>query len=103
MIQPQTIALRFYNTGSDWIYEHTIACGVRRYRVHIRRNAYDFQSSITGFVYSHENSKWNELVHRPIDGSRASTVSYVCKDPDRHLFDDDAEEVFEELRAIAES
>jgi len=93
-----------YNLDQSWNYERVIESGNLKYRVFIRRNAYDSQSYIHGFVLDPVHKKWNQVVNLPITIASCNSVSYVQKEtPEmRRLFEQDAFMVLNELRAICE-
>lgn len=86
-------------------YSHLTHNGTHReftLRVHIERNSFNQQSSIRGFVLDPQQHCWNQLVWRPIEGSRSEQLTYTNKD--RALADDtmaaDAREIYDLLMAI---
>ena len=94
------ISERFYNSGQrqSWHYERIVDNGDLKLRVFIKRNAYDSQSYVRGYVL--DGKKWNCIVDRPIEGAACYNVSYLQKVVDNHLFNVDADSVLRELVEI---
>lgn len=93
-----------YYLEQSWNYERITESGNFKYRVLIRRNSHDFQSYVRGFVLDPIHKKWNQVVDRPIQIAACKSVSYVDKETQemRRLFEQDAFNVVNELRAICE-
>ncbi len=104
------IATRFYNQSQSWNYEHICETvrprdsGRLKFRIVIRRNAYDCQSYLRGFVLDPMHLSWNLLVDRPIKGTHCQDVSYVQPEDkaNKSAFERDAHEVLRELMQIVE-
>lgn len=95
----ETISERFYQQSQSWIYDRIVSWdnlseSKARIRVEIRRNAYDDQSYIHGFVYSLTSMQWNLLVTKPIQQALCRDVSYTNSNPNKTLFVCDAEAVW---------
>jgi hypothetical protein len=104
----KTISERFYNLNQSWYYERIVEIKGVKLKVHIRRNAYDNQSHLNGLVFDPAAMKWNKIVHRPIEGAKCESASYVqdlkhhtpSLQVDKSLFIADADSIIEELKAI---
>jgi len=71
------ISERFWNSDQSWNFEKIVEHDGFKLRVLIRRNSYDEQSFLRGFALDPVHLQWNQLVHKPILGSRCYDVSYV--------------------------
>jgi len=98
----EIISSQFFNQSQSWNYETIVRSAALKLRVHIRRNAYDDQSHIRGFVLDPVALKWNTLVDRPIGSGACSDVSYTSVESkaDRPAFERDAAGVLAELLEI---
>jgi hypothetical protein len=94
------ISQQFYNSEQSWHFERIVKHGKLRMRVDIRRNAYDFQSWVRGYIFDPVHMKWNLLVDRPIEGAKCEQASYVRKVESIAPFQADAESVLKELNEL---
>lgn len=95
----KTISERFYNQSQSWFYERIADSGSHRFRVFIRRNAYDEQSFVRGYVFCSTALQWNLIVDRPIMGAACEASSYVDKGR-KELYQQDSDNVLNELISI---
>lgn len=101
MRKRKIIAVRSYKGSQSLMHDRIEAIGDQRYRVLIKRDAYDLQSHLRGFVYSTAHNEWKLLVDRPIEGAACSKFSYVQPvDVAKSAFEEDAESVISELEQI---
>lgn len=96
----KTISERCYNKSQSWHYKKVVAIGKRTFKIHIKRNAHDFQSSAKVYVYDTNLSKWNEIVNAPIMECECEYVSYVAKDVKASVFANDAKRLLDEAIEI---
>jgi hypothetical protein len=94
----ETISESFYDRNQTRCYDWVVQFGRNKFKVEIRRNAYDFQSYRRGYVF--DSTKWNLVVDHPITGAACAVVSYVDRSPDKRLFVQDAQAMVKELRLI---
>lgn len=70
-----------WNANQSWNYDWIgVVSGLvsgRRFRVKIRRNAYNEQSSAAGYIYDTRQSKWNAIVSFPIENCDCNHLSYT--------------------------
>jgi hypothetical protein len=101
-MKSKQISEQFYNLSQSWCYERIIAIDGAKLKVEIRRNAYDDQSYMRGYVLDSSVVKWNLVVNRPIKGSNCEPASYVQdrNKVDKSLFVADADSIIEELKVI---
>lgn len=97
--RPLTISERFYNQSQSWFYERIVDSGSYRFRVFIRRNAYDEQSFVRGYVFCSNTMQWNLIVDRPIIGAACEVSSYADKGR-KELYQQDSDNVLNELISI---
>lgn len=93
---------RMYNLNHSWYYELVVKRNQVKFRISIRRNAYDNQSYIRGYKYDGE--QWQCLVDKPIEQSPCAEISYVVKDRQeqyKKLFLEESHLVVKELWEIA--
>lgn len=90
----------FYNQDQSWHYEKIVRFGnFSRLKVYIRRNAYDNQSFVKGYVL--KDSQWNLIVARPIETARCKETSYLGNSKGSIcLFREDAGDVLDLLIEI---
>ena len=62
----QLISERFYNESQSWHYERILNVDGRKYKVYIRRNAYDSHSYLHGYCFDINTTSWQLLVEQPI-------------------------------------
>lgn len=91
------ISQRFFNADQSWHFERIVKHGKLKMRVDIRRNAYDFQSWVRGYILDPVHMKWNLLVDRPIEGAKCEQANYVRTVESVAPFEADAASVLKEL------
>ncbi len=89
------ISEQFYNLHQSWNYVWIGERGGNKLK--IRRNAYDIQSYLRGYVFDPIQKNWNLLVDHPIMAAACSVVTYVDRQPDIELFRRDSQGILEEL------
>lgn len=105
------ISEQLYKRDQSWnydvIYKFTFddKLGINRsidlrFRVQIRRNAYNDQSWIRGSIMSPSHFCWNTLVERPIQTAFCEKESYL-RDATMESFRKDALSVVKELEKLA--
>ena len=96
------ISQQFYKQNQSWHYENILDCDGKKLKVHIRRNAYDKQSYLHGYIFDPVASKWNLIVSRPIEGANCESVSYTDRKEvvNEGLFVEDSNSIIEELKEI---
>lgn len=99
-MQTKQISEQSFNQCQSWNYHWTGKLGKKSVKVEIRRNAYDMQSYINGFVM--KDDSWSKLIYRPITLSPVKEVSYVDKNPDIKLFQNERDSVLEEISQLIE-
>ena len=101
MAKKKTIAERTWKLNQSWYYELVVATPSKhRFRVQIRRNAYDDQNYIRGDVYSPQFMGWSRLVDKPVtQSSSIASVSYLREVADG-AFDAEANAVIVEMLEI---
>jgi len=80
----------------SWFYRWVGKLDNKSVKVCIKRNAYDTQSYIEGYIMKNKE-EWSKIVWRPINDSAVKTVSYVQKDPDKNLFIEEKDSVLKEI------
>jgi hypothetical protein len=81
----------FSHNSQSWFYTHIEVIGSKKYRVRIRRNAYDFQCYAIVEIWT--GKKWAEVISRPIEEMSCSSVSYtqeILSEADKTRFKLDA-------------
>lgn len=96
----KTISERCHNKEQSWFYERIEKVDQSRLRVSIRRNAYDDQSYVRGYVFDPGNIKWNLIVDLPFQSAACKRVNYTDEYITIGDFAPDAENVLTELLAI---
>src|SRR5262245_23806588 len=94
------ISQRFYLQNQSWNFERIVELEGRKVKVEIRRNAYDDQSYLRGFVLDPVHLCWNTLVNLPISGACCRAASYGRKDEPIAPFERDAAGILAELKKI---
>lgn len=74
---PQVIQDDLNNRNQSWNLERITVTDVGRFRIRIRRNAYDEQSWGIAEVWT--DAGWSQVVHRDINELRCKSSSYVRK------------------------
>jgi hypothetical protein len=92
------IAEQTYNHSQSWNYDLIVVSSGVRYRVEIRRNAYDFQSWAK--VSRWDGTKWHPVYNEPIESCRCKSISYVERDVQHDVFRPDALRLLETAIAI---
>ena len=90
-----------FKRSQSWHYHWIGKLGKKSVKIEIKRNAYDSQSGIRGFVMT--NDTWSKIVYRPIISSPVKEISYVDKNPDIQLFQTERDSVLEELSQLIET
>lgn len=98
----QLISEQFYNESQSWHYQRVLNVDGRKYKIYIRRNAYDCQSYLHGYCFDTNTTSWQRLVELPIYNAACESVSYVQKSVDKSLFEKDADSVLTQLQQIVE-
>ncbi|MCK9434346.1 MAG: hypothetical protein M0R32_05870 [Candidatus Cloacimonetes bacterium] len=65
----------FSHHSQSWFYTHIEILGPNKYRVRIRRNAYDFQCYAIVEIWT--GKKWSQVISRPIEEMSCNSVSYT--------------------------
>jgi hypothetical protein len=93
------ISERFYPHSQSLWYERVLDHKGTRFRVEIRRNAYDDQSWAR--VDRWNGEEWKRVVHAPISACLCKEVSYAARNPTQELFEKDADRLLQEALEIA--
>lgn len=96
----ETISERCYQQSQSWHFKKVVAIGKKTFKVHIKRNAYDFQSFAKAFIYDTSRSQWNEIVLAPIMECECKGISYVHKDVKASAFAKDFDRLLAEATEI---
>lgn len=96
-LRMEQISVRCWNQNRSWCYEATYKIDNHRFRVEIRRNAYDEQSFAR--VSRWDGAQWHKVCSKPISECHCKTVSYVRADVTAKDFERD--ELDLRLEAIA--
>ena len=89
----------FYNQNQSWHFVLTVNIENKRIRIKIDRNAYDNQSSLTGFLWN--GNEWKQVDYHPLVKSlNCFHVSYVDKKPNKLAFRLDAEFILDRVCEI---
>lgn len=95
------VSENFYRSDQSWHYDLVvITYKGNRFKVAIRRNAYDEQSYLRGYCFNRESTSWQLLVDHPIYGAACEKVSYVHEKAPKEPFVQDAKSVLNELKLI---
>lgn len=94
------ISQRCYKQSQSWYYEWTGALKGRKFKVAIRRNAYDEQSYARGFIYDPGRSEWSLIVNAPITECDCKRISYTQENVTADDFHNDADKIMDELEKI---
>lgn len=94
-----TILENCYVANQSWYYEW-VGIHERKFKVSIRRNAYDEQSWARGFVYDPVGSKWNQIVNNHIKECDCQSVSYDNPHIGRNDFLNDRVRLLEQMLKI---
>ena len=99
MAKLNDISIDYYLSQQTWNYIRitTTENRVWKIRVWIKRNAYDFQSSMVGSVWSRESMQWNTVIRRPIKGANCQRVSYTDKNASAAYFRNDSDQIIEQV------
>ena len=98
----ETISERIWNGSQSWNYERIEKRPGITYKISIRRNAYDDQSYLSGYLF--DGQKWHLIVAAPmIEDYISHAISYVDKEDDdlREALTKDAATIETELLHIA--
>lgn len=93
-MKAKTIQADFSNHSQSWFYTKISILGSKKYRIRIRRNAYDFQSYAVAELWN--GQEWKEVISRPIEKMLCSKVSYTKETltlDETGFFEFDAEEL----------
>lgn len=71
----KTISTQTYNENQSWYHKRVVVVDERRFKVHIRRNAYDFQSFAKVELWN--GSEWKGVYSEPITACACKSISYV--------------------------
>jgi len=83
------IQKNLYNQNQSWNYLEIIEdTHGNRLRISVRRNAYEEQSHAK--VERWDGNQWQFVTSIPITECACYDISYVTKDPDQTLFEQDA-------------
>ena len=94
------LAENTYHVNQSWYYDQIIQRENATFRVAIRRNAYDTQSSAK--VERWDGEKWQWVYGEPITKCKCRNISYVDRTVTSTDFREDADRLFAVAFAIAD-
>ena len=99
LLMPRVIGEWMWHADQSWRYKVLVAtCRKDRLEVHVRRDAYDYQSFAR--VDRWDGDEWQMVTSWPIENCECRAVSYVTREPDICLFRRVAAGLLVEARAI---
>lgn len=83
----------FSNHNQSWSYTQVIEESDKKFRVRIRRNAYDNQSFAVAELWT--GTDWNQIISRPIEKMKCHSILYYepLTARDETIFKQDAEDL----------
>ena len=96
------LSIEFYLSDQSWHFVRIIATENRvwKIRVWIERNAYDFQSSLTGDIWSRDSMEWNTVIRRPLKGAHCESASYVDENQSAAPFRNDSDLIIKQVLEV---
>lgn len=84
----------FSHNSQSWFFTQIAIIGKNKFRIRIRRDAYDFQSYALAELWN--GQEWKQVISRPIEKMLCHSVSYVFENltaEQKGFFEFDAEEL----------
>ena len=100
-MKTEIVSELLYNRSQSWYYTYIEKNDYGKLKVEIRRNAYDEQSYIHGFVFSPKDMQWNLLIDYPLSHfPTIERISYVHMNVQQEPFEIVRQKIVSELLTI---